>query len=115
MKKTIVELNKKHLKTDLPDLKPGQTVAVYQKIIEGEKERIQKFEGIILGRSGRNGINGTITVRKIAEGVGVEKIFPINLPTITKIEVLKTARVRRAKLYYLRSYKKKLKEVKVKK
>ncbi|MBI5037453.1 MAG: 50S ribosomal protein L19 [Candidatus Kerfeldbacteria bacterium] len=115
MKKTIAELNKQHLKTDLPDLKPGQTVAVYQKIIEGEKERIQKFEGTILGRSGGNGINGTITVRKIAEGVGVEKIFPINLPTITKIEVLKTARVRRAKLYYLRSYKKKLKEIKGKK
>ena len=113
MAKTITELNKSKLKQDLPDIQPGNTVAVYQKIKEGDKERTQKFEGMVLSRHGGQGISATITVRKISNGVGVEKIFPLHLPTITKIEVLKKVRVRRAKLYYLRSYKKKLKEVAV--
>ncbi|MFZ6035559.1 MAG: 50S ribosomal protein L19 [Patescibacteria group bacterium] len=111
MKTTVRELNAKHLKKDLPDIRPGHTVAVYQKIKEGDKERTQKFEGMVIARTGGSGINGTITVRKISEGIGVEKIFPIHLPTITKIEVVKKAKVRRAKLNYLRTYKKKLKEI----
>jgi len=102
------------------ELKPGMTVRVYQKIKElnskgEEKERIQYFEGMIIARKHNKETGATITVRKISEGVGVEKIFPFNLPTITKIEIKKQAEVRRAKLYYLRSgYKKKLKEKVVK-
>lgn len=102
------------------ELKPGMTVRVYQKIKElnskgEEKERIQYFEGMIIARKHNKETGATITVRKISEGVGVEKIFPLNLPTITKIEIKKQAEVRRAKLYYLRSgYKKKLKEKVVK-
>ncbi|MFA5184530.1 MAG: 50S ribosomal protein L19 [Patescibacteria group bacterium] len=98
------------------ELKPGMTVRVYQKIKElnskgEEKERIQYFEGMIIARKHHKETGATITVRKISEGVGVEKIFPLNLPTITKIEIKKEAKVKRAKLYYLRGeYKKKLKE-----
>lgn len=102
------------------ELKPGMTVRVHQKIKElnskgEEKERIQYFEGLIIARKHNKETGATITVRKISEGVGVEKIFPLNLPTITKIEIKKQAQVRRAKLYYLRDgYKKKLKEKVVK-
>jgi large subunit ribosomal protein L19 len=98
------------------DLKPGMTVRVYQKIKElnskgEEKERVQYFEGMIIARKHNKEKGGTITVRKVSDGVGVEKIFPLNLPTITKIEVKKIAEVKRAKLYFLkRGYKKKLKE-----
>jgi len=111
---TANELNALKVKKDLPDIKPGNTVVVHQKIKEGEKERTQKFEGIVLARKGGKGLSATITVRKISEGVGVEKIFPLHSPTITKIEVLKKAKVRRAKLYYLKGNKKKLKETVVK-
>lgn len=102
------------------ELKPGLTVRVYQKIKElnskgEEKERVQYFEGMIIARKHNKEIGATITVRKVSEGVGVEKIFPLNLPTITKIEIKKEAQVRQAKLYYLRSgYKKRLKEKVVK-
>lgn len=102
------------------ELKPGMTVRIHQKIKElsskgEEKERVQYFEGIILAKKHGNEKGGTITVRKVSDGIGVEKIFPLNLPTITKIEVKKIAQVRRAKLYYLRDgYKKKLKEKVVK-
>lgn len=102
------------------ELKPGMTVRVHQKIKElnskgEEKERIQYFEGMIIARKHNKEIGATITIRKISDGIGVEKIFPLNLPTITKIEVKKVAEVRRAKLYYLRgNYKKKLKEKVVK-
>lgn len=102
---------------DISTLKPGQTIKVYQKIKEtnskGEvKERIQIFEGLIIARRHGNEAGGTITVRKISEGVGVEKIFPIHSPIISKIELVKEAKVRRAKLYYVRTSKKKLKEKK---
>lgn len=102
------------------ELKPGMTVRVHQKIKElnskgEEKERIQYFEGMIIARKHNKEVGSTITIRKISDGVGVEKIFPLNLPTITKIEIKKIAEVRRAKLYYLRdNYKKKLKEKVVK-
>jgi len=102
------------------ELKPGLTVRVYQKIKElnskgEEKERVQYFEGMIIARKHNKEIGATITVRKVSDGIGVEKIFPLNLPTITKIEIKKEAQVRQAKLYYLRSgYKKKLKEKVVK-
>jgi large subunit ribosomal protein L19 len=102
------------------DLKSGMTVRIYQKIKElnskgEEKERLQYFEGIIIAKKHKKETGSTITVRKVSEGVGVEKIFPLNLPTITKIEIKKQAKVNRAKLYFLkRGYRKKLKEKMVK-
>ena len=102
------------------ELKPGMTVRIHQKIKElnskgEEKERIQYFEGMIIARKHGKEAGSTITVRKISDGIGVEKIFPLNLPTITKIEIKKVADVRRAKLNYLKSgYKKRLKETVVK-
>ena len=90
---------------ELPEIKPGDTVKVYQKIKEKDKERLQAFEGIVLARKHGKGISATITVRKVISGVGVEKIFPIHSPNIEKIEILKRSKVRRAKLYYLRTAK----------
>lgn len=109
--------NNKEDKKEVPDLKPGMLVRVHQKIQEegakGEiKERTQVFEGLIIAKRGGKA-TGTFTVRKIAAGnVGVEKIFPINLPSISKIEIVKEYKIKRAKLYYLRTYNKKLKEKK---
>lgn len=110
------EAKKKEEKQPLPELKTGMTVRVYQKIkelnIKGEeKERVQFFEGLIIAMKHGKEKGATITVRKVSDGVGVEKIFPIHLPTIEKIEIKKQAKVRRAKLYYLkRGHKKKLRE-----
>ncbi|MCD4761277.1 50S ribosomal protein L19 [bacterium] len=111
MKITMAEEKK------IPEIKPGMTVRVHEKIIEknakGEtKERIQIFEGIILAKKHKQEIGATITVRKVSGGIGVEKIFPLNSPIVTKIEPVKQARVRRAKLGYLRASKKRLKETK---
>ena len=106
-------------KKKIPEIKPGMTVRIFQIIkelnIKGEeKERTQYFEGIVIAKKHGKEKGGTITVRKVSDGVGVEKIFPLNLPTIEKIEVKKQEKVRRAKLYFLRKgYKKKLKEEKV--
>jgi len=96
---------KAQLKTDLPEIRPGDTVRVYQKIREGDKERIQVFEGLVIARKHGKGITSTITVRKIISEIGVERIFPLHSPTIEKIETLRRGRVRRAKLYYLRKAK----------
>jgi len=90
-----------HLKTDLPPFRPGDTINVHFKVVEGDKERIQDFEGIVISRRGA-GLKETITVRKISNGVGVERIFPIHSPRIAKIEVMHGGKVRRAKLFYLR-------------
>ncbi|MEK7098913.1 MAG: 50S ribosomal protein L19 [Patescibacteria group bacterium] len=90
------------LRTDLPDMRPGDTVRVYQKVKEGDKERVTQFEGVVLACKHGNGITGTVTVRKVIDGIGVERVFPLHLPTITKIEVLRHSKVRRAKLYYIR-------------
>ncbi len=87
---------------DISVLKPGVSVKVHQKIKDGEKFRIQIFEGIIIARKHGSGPNATITVRKISNGIGVERVFPIHLPTIAKFEVTKASKVRRSKLYYLR-------------
>ena len=89
------------LKTDIPDFKVGDTIRVHAKIIEGDKERIQVFEGAVISRA-NGGNRATFTVRKISYGVGVERIFPLHSPRIDKIEVVARGRVRRAKLYYLR-------------
>jgi len=89
------------LRMDIPEFKPGNTLAVHVRVIEGNKERIQVFQGICIKRKG-GGINETFTVRKISNGIGVERIFPLHSPRVAKIEVQRIGRVRRAKLYYLR-------------
>ena len=89
------------LKTDIPDFRPGDTVGVHVKIKEGDKERIQVFQGAVVQRH-RNGIHSTFTVRKISSGVGVERVFPLHSPTIARIEIKSRGRVRRSKLSYLR-------------
>src|SRR3989344_5487083 len=89
----------------MPDINPGDSVKVHQKIKEGDKDRIQIFEGIVIACKHGAGISGTITVRKVVDGVGVERIFPVHSPAIATIEVVRSAKVRRAKLYYLRTAK----------
>jgi len=99
---------------ELPPIRPGDTVKVHQKIKEGDKERIQVFEGVVIAHKHGKGISATITVRKVLQGVGVERIFPIHSPSIAKIEVLRSGKVRRAKLYYLRHAKGKKAKLKLK-
>ncbi len=89
------------IKPELTEFKPGDTVNVHIRVIEGEKERIQQFQGIVISRKG-SGLNETFTVRKISEGVGVERIFPVHSPRIAKIDKIRDGNVRKAKLYYLR-------------
>ena len=101
----VEAFTKEQLKKGLPGVKPGDTVKIYQKIKEKDKERLQFFEGVVLARKHGKGISATITVRRVVGGVGVEKIFPIHSPNIEKIEILKRGKVRRAKLYYLREAK----------
>jgi len=102
MKEKLIELvEKEYLREDIPQFKAGDTVAVHYKVKEGNKERIQIFEGVVIRVNG-GGIAKTFTVRKISSGIGVERIIPINSPMIDKIVVLKIGKVRRSKLYYLR-------------
>jgi large subunit ribosomal protein L19 len=98
-------LIKKQLRNDLPEVNPGDKIKVWQKIKEGDKERVTPFEGLVIAKKHGKGISATITVRGKVKGVGVEKIFPIHSPTIDKIEILAHHKVRRAKLYFLRSAK----------
>jgi len=95
----------KKFKKELPEVRPGDEVRIFQKIKEGEKEKTQVFEGLIIAKKHKKEIGATITVRREISGVGIEKIFPLYLPTIEKIEILKRGKVRRAKLYYLREAK----------
>ena len=97
----IAQITADQLRTDLPKLLIGDTVKVYAKVREGNRERIQMFEGTLIAKK-NGGISETITVRRIASGVGVEKVFPVNSPNIDRIEVVRHGKVRRAKLYYLR-------------
>ncbi len=98
---TIRAITNEQLRTDLPELEIGDTIRLHLKVKEGNKERIQMFEGTLIARK-NGGISETITVRRIASGVGVEKIFPLHSPNIAKIDVIRHGKVRRAKLYYLR-------------
>jgi|SRR5690554_1247033 large subunit ribosomal protein L19 len=102
MSNIIAEITKDQLRTDLPHFRPGDTVRVHVLIKEGNRERIQVFEGVVIKRRG-GGISETFTVRKISYGVGVERTFPVHTPKIAKLEVVRRGKVRRAKLYYLRS------------
>lgn len=98
------ELSKDQLRDDIPDFQPGDTVAVNLKVVEGGRERIQKFEGVVLSRRG-TGTQATFTVRKVTSGIGVERIFCPHSPTIESIQIVRRGKVRRAKLYYLRKLK----------
>jgi large subunit ribosomal protein L19 len=100
----LTKIAQPQVRTDLPVIRIGDTIKVHVKIREGEKERIQIYEGTLIARKNK-GISQTITVRKISFGVGVERIFPVNAPVIDKIDVVRTGFVRRAKLYYLRGLK----------
>jgi large subunit ribosomal protein L19 len=102
MSNIIRELEKEQLKSDIPAFRPGDTLRVHVKVIEGQRERIQVFEGVVIRRRG-TGINETFIVRKISNGVGVERTFPLHSPKIDKIEVMRRGKVRRAKIYYLRN------------
>lgn len=94
--------NQKQLRKDIPEIRPGYTVRVHQKVKEGDKERIRIFEGLVIAKKHGQGINSTITLRRVSQGIGIEKIIPLHLPTIEKIEVVKKHKIRRAKLYYIR-------------
>ncbi len=97
----IERLQKENVRMDLPDFGPGDTVKVHVKIKEGEKERIQAFQGVVISKR-KGSSNATFTVRKVSYGIGVERIFPMYSPIIDKVEVITRGRVRRAKIYYLR-------------
>ncbi|MDH7603860.1 MAG: 50S ribosomal protein L19 [Melioribacter sp.] len=97
----LKEITENQMRTDLPSFKAGDHIRVHVRVIEGDKERIQPFEGDVINIRG-TGLSKTFTVRKISSGVGVERIFPYNSPKIAKIEVLREGKVRRAKLFYLR-------------
>lgn len=98
----IQKISRSNLPSHIPDFKPGDVVKVYCKIIEGEKERIQVFEGVVIKKQ-NNGVSSTFVVRKVSYGIGVERIFPLYTPSIERIEVMTLGSVRRAKLYYLRN------------
>ncbi len=102
MSQVLQDFGNKYCKDAVPELKPGYLIKVYQKIKEGNKERIQIFQGTVIKTNAGHGVNDTFTVRKISEGIGVEKVFPIHAPSITKIEVLRAYKVRRSNLGYLR-------------
>ena len=97
----LQNIEKEYLRTDIPEFRSGDTVKVHVKVREGDKERIQIFQGVVISRRGA-GTNESFTVRKMSGGIGVERVFPLHSPILDKIEVLRRGRVRRAKLYYLR-------------
>ena len=107
----IAEITKEYLKTNLPEFRPGDTVRVHVKIVEGDRHRIQVFEGLVIKRRG-GGVSETFTVRKISYGVGVERTFPVHSPNVDKIEVVRKGKVRRAKLNYIRTLSRKAARIK---
>ena len=98
---TIKQLEKEQMRMDLPAFGPGDTIKVHVKIKEGEKERIQAFQGVVISKR-KGSTNATFTVRKVSYGIGVERIFPLHSPSISRVDVITRGRVRRAKIYYLR-------------
>jgi large subunit ribosomal protein L19 len=98
---TLDQVEAAHLRSDLPDFGPGDTVRVHVRVVEGGRERVQAYEGVVIARN-HGGLRETATVRKVSFGVGVERIFPIHAPIVQRIEVIRRGDVRRAKLYFLR-------------
>jgi large subunit ribosomal protein L19 len=113
MSKLITEIDQASLRTDVPAFRPGDTVKVHVKVVEGSRSRIQVFTGVVIGRAG-DGVREAFTVRKVSFGVGVERTFPVHSPIIDKIEVDRRGDVRRAKLYYLRGLRGKAAKIKEK-
>lgn len=111
--KKIEQLEKEMMRLDIPAFAPGDTVKVFVKIREGEKERIQAFQGVVISKR-KGTTNATFTVRKVSYGIGVERVFPLHSPIIDKIEVVTRGRVRRAKIYYLRKLRGKAARIKEK-
>lgn len=99
---TVDQIESAYVRDDIPDFAPGDTVRVNVRVVEGGRERVQIFEGVVIARNGSKGARASFTVRKLSFGVGVERIFPLNAPIIQSIEVVRRGDVRRAKLYYLR-------------
>jgi len=110
--KIIEKIEQEQMRLDIPDIRTGDTVKVHVKIREGEKDRIQVFQGVVVGKRG-NGIRASLRVRKVSFGVGVERVFPLHAPTIDKVEIIQRGKVRRSKLYYLRNLKGKAARIKV--
>ncbi|MCW4353945.1 50S ribosomal protein L19 [Hoyosella sp. YIM 151337] len=110
---TLDALDAKSLRDDIPEFRPGDTVNVHVKVIEGQKERIQQFKGVVIRRQ-NGGIRETFTVRKVSFGVGVERTFPVHSPNVAKVEIVTRGDVRRAKLYYLRDLRGKAAKIKEK-
>ena len=110
---TLDALDAESLRTDVPDFRPGDTLKVYVRVVEGSRERVQLFQGVVIRRQG-SGVRETFTVRKVSFGVGVERTFPVHTPIIQKIEVATRGDVRRAKLYYLRDLRGKAAKIKEK-
>src|SRR5919109_3980039 len=108
---TLDALDAQSLRSDIPDFRPGDTLKVHVRVIEGSRERVQVFKGVVIRRQG-GGVRETFTVRKISFGVGVERTFPVHSPNIAKIEVATRGQVRRAKLYYLRELRGKAAKIK---
>jgi large subunit ribosomal protein L19 len=108
---TLDDLDSASLRTDIPDFRPGDTVKVHVKVVEGNKTRVQVFQGVVIGRAG-DGVRETFTVRKVSYGVGVERTFPLHTPIIDKVEIVSRGDVRRAKLYYLRELRGKAAKIK---
>lgn len=102
MSNLIDQINAASLREDIPDFRPGDTLKVHVKVVEGNRSRIQVFQGVVIARQGA-GVGETFTIRKVSFGVGVERTFPVHTPTVEKIEVVTRGDVRRAKLYYLRN------------
>jgi large subunit ribosomal protein L19 len=110
---TLDDLDAESLRTDVPDFRPGDTLKVHVRVVEGSRERVQVFQGVVIRRQG-SGVRETFTVRKVSFGVGVERTFPVHTPIIQKIEVATRGDVRRAKLYYLRDLRGKAAKIKEK-
>ena len=107
----IDEINAVSLRDDVPSFRPGDTLKVHVKVVEGSRTRVQVFQGVVIARQG-GGVSETFTIRKVSFGVGVERTFPVHAPTIEKIEVVTRGQVRRAKLYYLRNLRGKAAKIK---
>ena len=108
---TLDDLDSLSLKSDIPAFRPGDTVKVHVKVVEGSKTRVQVFQGVVIGRAG-DGVRETFTVRKVSYGVGVERTFPLHTPIVDRIEVVSRGDIRRAKLYYLRNLRGKASKIK---